>query len=65
MQMLDPFFYQLVIAPEPQPAHIRPISEDKKRALLTVATLSAVWLMVYMAPDIRRSKRTRTMNCEL
>jgi hypothetical protein len=59
--MLDPFFYQLVIAPEPQPARIRPISEDHKRAIITVATLSAVWLMVYMAPDIRRTIRTRTL----
>jgi len=59
--MLDPFFYQLVIAPEPQRARSKSISEDQKRAILTVATLSAVWLMVYIAPDIRRTIRTRTL----
>jgi hypothetical protein len=61
--MLDPFFYQIAFAPEPQTARVIPISEDPqiKRAILAVATLSAVWLMVYMAPDIRHSWRTRAL----
>ena len=61
--MLDPFFYQMVLAPEPLPARI-PISADAqqmKRAILAVATLSAFWLMVYMAPDLRRSTITRNL----
>jgi hypothetical protein len=60
--ILDPFFYQIAFAPEPQAARTIAIAlvpgdtRQTARAILTIATLSAFWLMVYMAPEIRRSK---------
>jgi hypothetical protein len=41
--------------------YIFPEVAQMKRAILTVATLSAVWFLVSMAPDIRRYWRIRSM----
>jgi hypothetical protein len=62
--MRHPFFYELAIEPEPRRVRAIAISTEEqrtKRAILTVATLSAVWFLVYMAPDVRRYMRIRSM----
>jgi hypothetical protein len=51
---------------EPRPEEKRAIKlflevKRMKGAILAVATLSAVWHFVYLAPDIRRYMRIRAM----
>jgi hypothetical protein len=60
--MRHPFFHELAI--EPELRRVPPVSTEEQRmtrAILTVATLSAAWFLVYIAPDVRRYMRIRSM----